>query len=248
MSTRGWLIFLNYLLYLGVMPRYFFIGLAFTGLLLTSILVAYWYEDPFIAIHLIILCSGVLTYTIKSENFTSIGKWIKIYILLVLAIELLCAFSAQFFRTNMVISHFAIPVQLILLVYIYFKIWKLKLTILHVIPFISILLLLASLSISQGLKTFASAQYSIFATTIIVLALFEFRRLIQSDESTPLRIRPEFWFNISSLVFFSVNFFVYSFLWMPGIKPSWTYDLIMATNLVCYPCYLVAVILDAKTV
>lgn len=231
------------------MPRYFLI--LFTLLLLTpSAIVSYWYLDVIYSLNLMIIVLSIIFGFSKYSLLSTSYRVLLFYVLLIYLSEIISAFSAYFLKTNMLVSHITIPIQLtIFSVLIYRLLNRRKLKWGYWILAVSLLiLLLVILSIVQGTEKFNSIGIILFSVVVISSVLFVLKEIATSVTSIKLKNRPEFWFSIGSLVFYSVTFFLYGFMWMPGNKPEWTYTLIMYSNLFMSICYLLSIYKSAKSI
>lgn len=234
--------------YLGIMPRYLFASTLFLLLLVPTLRVSFWYDDVAYSLNLLILQFAICLASINLHQLRTHYKYFVIYLALVYSSEIASAFSAYYLHTNMYISHLIPPLQIVLISFVLFGILKISKNLRpHWILGISILVaLLIGLSAFYGTSQFASIGIILFSFFMVVGALFVLKKIALSSSTLSLYQHPDFWFSIGSLTFYSVTFFIYAYLWMPGVKPAWTYTLIIFSNVFMSCCYLLSLLKEIK--
>jgi len=103
-----------------------------------------------------------------------------------------------------------------------------------------------ALSLRTGIFQYPTYANQMMALIIVAGALFGFAFMINRPETELLR-NPWFWFNMGTLLFFALTFFIFSFL-EPVLRrtasmPDWTYDLVMYANFLLYGAIFTSLIL-----
>lgn len=227
--------------YLGFMPRYF-LYFPFVILLFPTIGAIILYKDWMYGTNLLVLLIGVVYGILNSKRKKGFPFQVCIYLIVVFMCELLSAFSAYFYHTNTLIYHIALPLQFLFLSLAFEVIFDYSLKLKKIWRVFQILVFGSFWLISnyQGFNQFPSLGTVLLSFIIVVLCLFTLKKMALSPSQSKLRNNPYFWFVIGCFVFYSITFFVCGYLYLPEIKPEWTYTLLLSTNIFIHLCFFVA--------
>jgi hypothetical protein len=97
----------------------------------------------------------------------------------------------------------------------------------------------------QGIYTFPTYPLMLLSIGLTLATLMDFKRIIESPSSINILTLPVFWFNVGTLVFYSVTFFIFSLInsgiiFMPKLV-SWFIGL---SNVFMYSCYGLSIHFD----
>ncbi len=230
------------------MPRYCLI-LFTLFLLIPTAIVSYWYSDIIYSLNLILIAISIIFGCAKRSSLSTTYKILHLYIIIIYLSEMTSAFSAYFLKTNMLVSHVLLPIQLIVFSWFLFCLFNQKKStkFYWLITLAFLVLAMSTLSAIQGVDKFNSIGIILFSMIAISSSLFSLKKIALTVNSEKLQNKPVFWFSIGNLAFYSITFFIYGFLWMPGIKPDWTYTLITTSNLFMSACYFLTMYTSVKS-
>lgn len=181
--------------------------------------------------------------------YSKISRKYKIVLLLVLVGfigELMQNTFAFIYNNNNPVTHFLIPVQSIIFGFIYIQNHNNKKIVPLIFAIIS-LICLVNTAYFQELSTFPSFSLILLSFGLILISLLDFKRMLYVPTNIKLHYTPDFWFNLGTLLFFSMSFFVFGFINV-GLKMGfdWQSNLIIFLNIIMYSNYGYSIYLDSR--
>ncbi len=178
-------------------------------------------------------------------------KWISVYAIVVFLAEILRWFIGCHYQNGNPVHHFFIPAHLVFFGIIYFSwIQNFRQTrwFLLGVSVCMALFLLANALFFQSIYSFPSLGLLFLNMFAVVCSLLLFYDMLKSPKEFSIFKLPAFWFNSSNLFFYSITFFLFSFIKnlqaTNSELPSWGYNIIWIANLILYAFYAIAIILD----
>lgn len=204
------------------------------------------FDSPRFNIYLTMLFLGFL-YGLK--NYLNLGSHFKALVLY-LGFSFISEFISRIlkveFANSMPIYHFLIPIQFLFFGYFYSKLFKKNASLI-----ISIAISFSIISgfitiIVQTLDKFPTYSFLILLLFVIVLALFNFKKMISDQNSIVICQTPVFWFNISGLIFFSTTLFFFGFKNVFNFKNDYYNWLTYGITILSYVFYIYSIHLEKK--
>ncbi len=195
-----------------------------------------------------ILC---LTLFIGAVRFLSIRSSFRLLLLLIL-FNLICDSFGRWLSyeigTNNPIFHLQLPFHGILYWIILKKTVNLGIGWNYIFIF-SITFSITNSLMFQSLIVFPSYGVIVMALIIVAASLYGFYTLTETTISIPLSKKPEFWFLLGNILFFSVTFFSFGLInFIHSSLPNWIIWTIYTCNIILYLCYLICIWVESKSV
>lgn len=193
---------------------------------------------------LLLLCTliGLSVYSKISSKY----KLLLVLVIVGFIGEILSNIFSFVYESNSQVFHFLIPIQSLIFGFVYAHNNDHKKIILLMFSIISLLCVFNS-SFYQELVEFPSFSLILLSFGLILISLLDFKRMLYIPTKIKLHYTPDFWFNLGTLLFFSMSFFVFGFINL-GLKIGfgWQSNLILVLNIIMYSCYGLSIYLDSR--
>jgi hypothetical protein len=202
--------------------------------------------SPRYIVYLILLISVLVFGIIQFRRLSGRFKILLYLLIIVLVSEISSRILVVKLETSLPTYHFLIPIQVVVYGLIYAYPYKNK-TMTYLSFGICFLLCLFNTLFIQDIFDFPSYSLILLSTCLIISALLDFNRMLKVPTSIKLLSLPDFWFNLGTLLFYSMSFFVFSFL-NEGIQfyPIIQLLYIVILNLFMYSSYGYSIYLDSR--
>lgn len=197
---------------------------------------------PFVTI----LCLTLLIGLIRLKHLHSNYRWLLLLVFFNLICDTIARWMSYKVGTNYPIFHFQLPIHVILYWIIYKKTFQLN-KYWNAGFILCLIFILLNSALQNSFWIFPSYGVMALALTILSVTLYGFLNLTKSKELIPIHNRPDFWFLLGNLMFFSITFFSFGLInFIHANFPEWLIWSIYGGNLVMYSSYFVSISVEKK--
>ena len=199
-------------------------------------------DSPRYIIYVAILASAGIYGLTVFKRVSKPYSLFPFYFLVIMFFEMLSKYMAYHDGNNKAVYHVLIPIQILAYTYFYLKAFKNKktqFTVLGVGLLLTCFCICNSLFV-QAVTDMPTYSFIVISTFVIVLSLIVFKKILEHPTKLKIFAHPLFWFNLGSLVFYCLTFFVFGYLDFMVNSPNWVSYIIWVSNMIMYITYFIS--------
>ena len=201
--------------------------------------------SPRFFIYLLLLLFTTILGFLKNGRLQRRYKFLTILVAFVFISEVLTRVFSHTYGSSLSIYHVEAPILCILYWLVYNQSNKVLLVTIGYL--LATVLCIVNTFYFQSINEFPSLSILGLSFMVVISAVLDFKRMLNSPVETKLSRTPDFWFNLGGIFFYAFTFFAFGLmnagLWS---LPFWVYDFIFFANMVLYLNYGLAIHLNAR--
>lgn len=200
--------------------------------------------NPRFLVYLILLLVTLIYSVVNLKKLSRPFRILSLLIFFTLVSESMTWSGIYPIENPLILYHILLPLTMLLLWFISRYLFKENRKIIIVITALFILLNISN-SIWNQQDVFPSHGLSLLCNLAVFLSLLIFKNIIFLPAKIKIVRRADFWFAISTLSFYSITFFTFTFYNL-FIEATWLQDVKYYSGLIFYVGYLIAFYFDVN--